>query len=444
MVERTARPALLLWYLLALPTVADAGDGGSDADDNWGQWRGPLATGVAPRADPPIEWSEDENVRWKLATPGVGHSTPIVWGDRIFLTAAVPVGDALPPLPETAPGAHDNSPVTHREAFVVLAIGRSEGEVLWQRTLREAVPHESAHVTGSYASNSPATDGELVYAFFGSRGLYALDMDGAVVWALDLGEMQTKHAHGEGSSPVLYGDTLVVNWDHEGDSFVVALDKRTGKERWRRERDEVTSWATPIVVEHDGKRQLIVSGSQRVRAYDLATGETLWECGGLSRNVVASPVAGGGMVFAGSSYDRQALLAIRIAGARGDISRAEQVVWTRRRGTPYVPSPLLYEDTLYFLHHYQAILSRVEAATGDEPEKPLRLAGIRDVYASPVAASGRVYVVGRNGTTIVLRHGDSKILARNHLEDTFDASPALIGQDLILRGERFLYCIAAE
>ena len=415
------------------------------AEHYWPQWRGPLATGVAPHADPPLEWSETENVRWKTPIPGKGHSTPVIWGERIFLTTAVPFGEPFEPRIDTAPGAHDGLAVTQKHRFEVLAVDRRDGEILWRRELREEIPHEGGYYTGSYASQSPVTDGEHLFVYFGSRGLFCLDLDGWVLWEKDLGQMQTKHAHGEGSSPVLHGDTLIVNWDHAGRSFIAAFDKSTGEQRWKVPRDEVTSWATPIVVESSGRTLVVVSGTKRVRGYDLATGEVVWECGGLSHNIVASPVAGDGMVYAGSSYEKQALVAIRLEGARGDITETDNLVWYRRRSTPYVPSPLLYGDSLYFLHHYQGFLTRVDAKTGEEPHRPLRLEGIEDVYASPVGAADHVYITDRSGVTAVLSHSaPPRLLARNRLEDSFSASLAVVGRELFLRGERFLYCISEE
>jgi outer membrane protein assembly factor BamB len=425
--------------------TAVAPDPRGDAVRFWPQWRGPLGTGAAPHADPPTGWSESENVRWKTALPGKGHSSPIVWGDRIFVTTAVPSGPVLKPIFTHAPGAHDNAPVTRRQQFVVLAVSRRDGSILWRNTVHDGLPQEGAHRTASFASHSPVTDGRHVFAFFGSHGVYALDLDGHLIWKADLGRMRPLHGHGEGSSPALHGDTLVVNWDHEGQSFVVALDKRTGRRRWRVERDEVTSWATPIVVEHRGRQQVVVSGTRRIRGYDLATGKTLWECAGLSANVVASPVAGDGMVFAGSSYEKRALLAIRLDGAKGDITGTDRVAWTRARGTPYVPSPLLYEGALYFLAHYQGILTRVDARTGADAPGPFRLPGIGDVYASPVAAAGRVYLTDRDGNTLVLGGGKRpEVLALNRLDDSFSASAALAGRELFLRGERHLYSLAAR
>jgi outer membrane protein assembly factor BamB len=287
------------------------------------------------------------------------------------------------------------------------------------------------------------TDGERLYVFFGSRGFYCLDLKGEVQWQKDLGRMQTLHAHGEGSSPVLHGERLIVCWDHEGDSFLYAFDKRTGKQLWKVPRDEKTSWSTPLVVEHEGKPQVIVSATKRVRGYDLDTGTQLWECAGLTDNVVSSPVYYQGIVITGNSYYQQAMLAIRLAGANGDITGTDRILWKHNRMPPYVSSPLLYDDTLYFLRHNQNVLSRLDPVTGNPRGEPLRLDGIRDfIFASPVGAANRIYVTGRDGATVVLRHDPENLtLAVNRLEESFSASPALVDRELYLRGERFLYCI---
>ena len=416
----------------------------------WPQWRGPLSTGVAIGAEPPVEWQEmadggDQNIRWKTPVPGRGHSTPVIWGDRVFLTTALPIGTPLEPKYSQAPGAHDNVPVTHRHRFVVLAVNRKDGKICWQKIVREQVPHEGGHYTASQASASPVTDGEYLFAFFGSAGLYCLNLEGEVVWDRHFGEMHTRHGHGEGSSPTLHGDTLIVNWDHERGSFLVALDRHTGKEQWRVSRDEVTSWATPIVVEYEDVIQVVASGSKRVRGYDLETGKMIWSCGGLSRNVVASPVAAHGMVFAASSYDTRNLLAIRLRGSHGDVTASNQVAWSTRRLTPYVPSPLLYDNMLYFLRHYQGILSRLDVRTGRSIGGPVRLNGIRNIYASPVAADNRVYITGLDGTTVVLAHGSlPRVLAINRLRESISASAALVEFELYLRGSHSLYCLARD
>ena len=416
-----------------------------EATANWPAWRGADGSGVAANADPPITWSETENIRWKVPIPGKGHSTPIVWGNKIFVTTAIPVGPTFDPLPETAPGAHDNAPVTQRLKFAVIAIDRSNGKTIWQRDLHEAVPHEGAHFSGSHASQSPITDGKHIWAFFGSYGLYCLDIDGNPRWDVQLGTMNTKHGHGEGISPVLHGNILVVNWDHEGASFITARNKETGKEIWRGDREEVTSWSTPLVVVHEGKAQLIVCGTEKVRSYDLQNGSIIWECGGLSHNIVASPVATNGLVIVGSSYEKRAMFAIKLDGATGDITDTDQVVWSRSERTPYVPSPLLYQDSLYFLRHYQGILTRVDALTGEERTGPFRLGRLRDIYASPVGAANKIFFTDLDGATLVLSTGEiPRFISVNQLDDSFSASPAIAGNEIFLRGKQFLYCIAKD
>lgn len=411
-------------------------------EEQWHFWRGPNGNGSAPGAQPPTEWSESTNVKWKVETSGLGHSSPIVSGNRIFVTSAIAFGEKFEPIEDGAPGSHDNLAVEQKHRFVASAYDRETGEQLWQTELHEAIPHEGSHYTASLASHSPVTDGEHVFVSFGSYGVYCLTVAGELVWERQLGKMHSKHGHGEGSSPVLHQDLLIQNWDHEGDSFIVALDKSSGEERWRNERNEVTSWSSPIVVEHDGVAQLIVCGTERVRAYDLETGNELWSCSGLSHNIVATPVHEDGIVVVGSSYEKKAMMAIRLDGAEGDITDTEQVIWTRDRGTPYVPSPLIYKGQVYYLSHYQGVLSRVDLDTGDEPIGPFRLDRVRDVYASLAAANDHLYVVDRDGYTTVIGTGEiPRFVARNQLDDRFSASPAFVGRQIILRGERFMYCL---
>ena len=440
------RLSLCGFAALSIAALAVAEDAAPlDPQGQWPQWRGPLGNGTAPRGDPPVHWSEGENVRWKTELPGLGHSTPIVWGDTIFLTAAVPHGEALPAPPEHDDGAHHNMAASRRQKFMVLAVDRDSGEIRWRTTVRDEQPHEGTHVTGSWASNSAVTDGERVYAFFGSRGLHALDFGGKVLWSKDFGDMHTRHGHGEGASPALHGETIVVNWDHQDESFVVALDKVTGEQRWRVARDEITSWSTPLIVEHGGRAQVIVSATERVRAYDLDTGKVIWQVGGLSRNVVASPVAADGLVVVGGSYDWQKMLAVRLEGAKGELTGTDAVVWSHDRHAPYVPSPLLYAGRLYFLKHSQAVLMALDVTTGRELYGPLRIRGLSNVFASPVAAAGRLYVASREGTVAVIRAGDEpELLAINRLDDAFTASPAVVESELYLRGQAFLYCLVEE
>lgn len=411
----------------------------------WPQWRGPLANGVAPAGDPPIRWSETENVAWKVPIPGKGSATPIVWQDLIFVQTAIPLdGDAH--TGATRPQAGQRPPSIQPDTvqqFAILALRRIDGSVIWQKVLRQEVPHEGTHATGTWASNSPVTDGEHVWAYFGSRGLYCLDLEGNLVWQRNLGEMRTRRAFGEGSSPALYGDTLVVNWDHEGDSFIVALDKSTGEEIWRRDRDEITSWSTPLVVSHDGRQQVIVNATGRVRAYDLASGHEIWEVSGMTVNVIPTPVHLDGLVVVTSGFRGNALLTIRLAGARGDITGSGAIVWSLDRDTPYTPSPVLYDEQLFFLKTNDGILSSHNVRTGEKYFGPVRLDNLANVYASPVGAAGRIYIVGREGGATVIEVGPKlKILAENQLNEGFDASPAIVNDELYLRGRRHLYRIS--
>ena len=422
-----------------------------DYEKNWHQWRGPHATGAAAGdANPPLTWSETENVRWKVAIPGMGHATPIVWEEKIFVQTAIQ-GEA-----QKVEEPDDDNPFsgffrqrgggpTNTYQFALLAINRSDGSILWQKTLREEVPHEGTHQDASFASNSPVTDGEYVYAYFGSRGLYCVDMDGNVKWEKDIGEMRKSNAFGEGSCPVLYGNTLIIVQDHEGPtpSFIIALDKRNGDVLWKTERDERTTWTTPLVVEQDGKPQVIVPATNRTRSYDLATGKLLWECGGLTRNVIPTPVADDGFVYVTSGFRGNSLQAIRLDVAKDDITNSDAIVWQHNRNTPYVPSPLLYQDALYFLKSNDGILSAFNIKTGEANYGPERLQGISNVYSSIVGAAGRVYIASRNGTVLVVKHSPTfQVLATNKLDDSFNASPVIVGSELYLRGQAYLYCIA--
>lgn len=457
--------ATFVIYGFALFSATDA-DVDSSRVRQWHQWRGPLMNGVAPNGDPPVEWSEQKNVKWKVEIPGLGHSTPIVWGDLVIVQTAIrgnrpgtetdaqadadsPDGAKDGAQPERSRGERGGrgtraSAPTEPHRFVVMALDRSTGTTVWQRTVREVVPHEGSHQDGSLAPSSPVTDGKHVFAYFGSRGLYALTMQGEVVWEKDLGDMRTRNAFGEGSTPALHGDTLVVNWDHEGDDFIVALDKRTGAEKWRRERDEPTTWSTPLILEDRGKVLAVVSATNRTRAYDVSNGNIEWECGGLGLNSIPTPVADDTHVIVMTGFRDPKALAIRYRDASGDITDSATVTWQTDDGTSYVPSPLLYGDTLYYLQKNTGILSCVDPQSGRPYYDKQRLEGIEGVYASPVGAGDRVYVVGRNGTTAVLKRGHAfETLAVNELDDSFSASPAVAGRELFLRGAKYLYCIAA-
>jgi outer membrane protein assembly factor BamB len=444
----------------------------ASAADNWPRWRGPEATGVAPGSKPPTKWSETENVKWKQKLPGFGTSTPIIWGDNIFVTTAIPSGKApatsAAPQPAPAPaqvqqpgGGEAGEPGRRRRGgggggrseapsdkyqFVLICADKKTGEIRWQKVATEQVPHEGHHRDHGFASASVVTDGKHVYAFFGSRGIYCFDLEGNKKWEKDLGDQQTRNSFGEGSSPALHGDTLVIPWDHEGDDFVVALDKNSGKELWRKTRDEPTGWSTPLILTQDGKTQAIVNATQRIRSYDLATGDVLWECGGMTTNAIPTPVSGHGMVYVLSGFRGAALVAIKLAGAKGDITGTDQIAWKHDRGTPYVPSPLLSDKRLYFFSGNNGTLSCFDAITGKPHYEQERIGDLLGgVYASPTAANGVVYLVGRDGKTVVIKDADKvEQVSTNKLDDRFDASAAIVGNEIFLRGHEYLYCIAEK
>jgi outer membrane protein assembly factor BamB len=405
-----------------------------------------------------VEWSEEKNIKWKVAIPGTGHATPVTWENQIFVLTAEATGKeqaapAIAPATErrTEPsssrrgrGMRRPPPPTSELAFTILSINRQTGETVWKQVCRKEVPHEGHHSTTTFASASAVTDGEHVFAFFGSRGLYCFDMKGDLQWEKDLGDMNILMTFGEGSSPTVSGDTVVVVWDHEGDSFVYALNKRSGEVLWQKSRDERTSWATPAVAEHEGKKQVIVSATGAVRGYDLETGDVLWECGGMTRNVIPTPPVDQGIVYVMSGFRGSAAKAIRLGG-RGDLTDTDAVIWSLNRGTPYVPSPVLYRGTLYFCQITDGILTCLDALSGEPYYSQERLEHISSVYASPVAADERIYLVGREGTTVVLKHStELEILATNTLDDPIDASPAIVGDELLLRGHQHLYCITKD
>jgi len=433
---------------------------------SWPTWRGPSGAGIAPSAQPPTTWSDQQNVKWKAKIPGYGFSTPIVWQDRIFLltsietTEEVPGAQAAAPTPPPPPdggeqkgkggkggkrggGPGGGTKPTKVHEFAVVALDRATGKIIWQKTARREVPHEGRHPTNSFASASPVTDGERLYASFGSRGIYCYDLQGKLLWEKDLGAMRTRNGFGEGASPALAGDHLIVPWDHEGGSFIVGLNQKTGAEVWRQPRDESSTWATPLIVEVGGKTQAIVPASKRTRSYDTATGKIIWEAAGLTTNVIPTPVTGHGMVYVTSGYQGYSLQAIKLS-ATGDVSDTPAIVWQARKGTPYVSSPVLSANRIYVTKGLDAYLTCLNALTGDIYYQDQQLEGMRGgVYASPLASNGHVYFVGREGLVTVIKDAEKfEVVAKNQLSDKIDASPVAVDRELFLRGHEYLFCIA--
>ena len=412
---------LLLFLFAWSNTFAASGD------EYWPNWRGPDNTGAAKSGNPPTTWSETENIKWKTEIPGHGLSTPIIWENKIFfLTAIEAEGDAY--------------------KFDFVCMDRSNGDIIWQKTAVETVPHEGYHDTGSLASNSAVTDGKFVWASFGSRGVHCYDMDGNHKWSKDLGKMRALMGFGEGTSAALAGDALIVVMDHEDQSVIYALNKDNGEIIWQKDRDEGTTWATPLPVEVDGKIQIVTNATKLVRSYDLETGDVLWQCSGQTSNVIPSPVAGFDMVYCISGFRGNKLQVIKPTGnTTGDITGTDTIVWEIDRNTPYVPSPLLYGDKLYFLSNNNGILSCYQAQDGKPNYVAQKLDGTRGFYASPTGAGDKVYLASQNGVTLVVKHSDTyEVLASNKLDDKFDASPVVIGDELFLKGHEYIYCITQE
>lgn len=472
-------PRLVFGFLLCMVYKAALADEFQDLrSKNWHQWRGPEATGVAPQGNPPVEWSETKNVKWKVALPGSGSASPIVWGDRVFILTAIKTDRTADDTEETANAKPtvDFRYVTHADAafriaqneerrggfrrgggfgrgfrgekpvnyyqFVVMCLDRDTGKTLWQQVASEVIPHEGHHQTATFASASPITDGKHLYAYFGSRGIYCYDLDGNLKWGKDLDDMQMRNAFGEGASPALFNDTLVLACDQEVGSYIMALDANSGDEKWRKPRDEVSTWATPLIVPDGERVQVITSGSNRVRSYDLSNGDVIWECGGLGSNPIACPVVYEGLAIAMSGHHDPAGIAVPLS-ARGDVTESDSIAWQIEEKTPYVSTPLLYDGTLYFVKSRNAVMSSVDAKTGQPIINQKRLPDMESVYASPVGADGRVYFCSREGTTVVLKHGPKlDLLATNVLDEPIDASPAIVGNEIFIRGEKHLYNIA--
>jgi outer membrane protein assembly factor BamB len=440
---RRISPVSLLLLLIIVGSVR------AQSADHWPQWRGPFFNGMA-RGDAPTEWSDTKNIKWKAEIPGRGFSTPVIWGDRIFLTTAIPTGKAAAETPQPQPaegrrGGGGSGPLLEHK-FEVLALDRKTGKILWQRTAKVATPHEGYHrAYGSFASTSPVTDGKYVYASFGSRGVYCYDFNGKLIWEKDPGvQMKMRLAFGEGSAPLLAGNQLFLVFDHEGESFMVALDKRNGKELWRSARDERSSWSTPLAIERNGRTEIIVSATNKVRSYDARTGKILWESAGLGGNVIPVPVYQNGMVYVMSGYRDPKLLAIKL-GKDGDLTGSDAIAWSQTRGLAYTASPVLHENRLYVVTD-NGMVTAFNATTGEPHYAQTRLPKTYNLKASPVGANGKLYIATEDGDVVVLKMGEKhEVITTNTLQDqVFISTPVIAGGEIYLRGQSTLFAISEK
>jgi outer membrane protein assembly factor BamB len=471
--------------------------------ENWTQFRGPNADSLANDSQLPVEWGKDKNVQWQVEIPGVAWSSPVIWGDKVFVTTAVTDKQTKPKpgfgfgggMPGGFPrGGRGGPPFPPREGekgdrptppsgggegggpppggfgrgpgrggfgpmgggkppdqvyqWQVYCLDRASGKVLWKQTAAEKKPTIPKQPSNSYASETPITDGERVYAYFGMTGLFCYDLSGKPVWNKDLGSYPMAMGFGTGSSPTLEGDRLFVQCDNEKQSFLLAVDKKTGKELWRVDRAEKTSWSTPFIWRNKERTELVACGGNSVRSYDPASGKQLWELGGFRGQFQASPVADAEMLYVGcgNPFGPRPLFAIR-AGASGDLTLKSGetsnagVAWSKTQGGPAISSPLLYQGYLYILEQNGGFLSCHEAKTGKQVYKE-RLPQAKGFLASPWAHDAKIFCLDEEGQTSVIQAGpEFKVLSQNKLDDMFRSSPAMAQGTLVLRGVDHLYCI---
>jgi len=423
--------------------------------ENWPQWRGPSSRGVSLEKSLPTTWSTSENVAWRASLAGLGTSSPIVWGDRVIVTSQIgrsPLaeGDAHPQL------ARDDRSLAERESpiggrrqdpdptasdvwLVVEAFGRADGKRLWEYRTKATGSLPEVHEKHNLATPTPVTDGERVYAWFGNGQIVALDMGGRLVWTrhlgVEFGPFRTLWGHG--SSPVLFGDFLILLCDHLADAYLLAVDSRTGKDRWKVDRgDDRTTHSTPLVVPGPNGAELLVNSSQRIDVYDPATGKLLWFTGGPRQTPIPSAVFHDGRIYLSRGYRNSDYMAIR-PGGRGDVT-ATHVEWQAPAGASYVPS-IVYYDGLLYMTNEVGVMTCADARTGERVWQH-RLGGV--FFASPVAGDGKVYMVSETGETFVLRAARTpEVLARNDLGERFLASPAISQGRIFLRSDRTLFAV---
>ncbi|HKQ92935.1 MAG TPA: PQQ-binding-like beta-propeller repeat protein [Blastocatellia bacterium] len=446
--------------LIALTAFVLAVGSASADPAHWPQWRGPFFNGVA-RTAAPVEFGDTKNIKWKIEVPGRGFSTPVIWGDRIFLTTAAPTGKGAQPAPPPEqpqnPGAQNpegrrrggGGPgggvgVGEEQKFVVMCLDKKTGKTIWERVAKTATPHEGYHRQyGSFASNAPLTDGRYLYVSFGSRGIYCYDLNGKLIWEKDLGvQMRMRNQFGEGVAPALHGNLLIHPYDQESGSFVVALDKRNGKEVWRASRDEISAWSTPLIADVKGKKQVVISATKKVRAYNPEDGKLIWECAGLGSNVIPHPTQHNDTVLVMSGHRDPKLMAVRL-GREGDLTGSDAILWSQTRGTSYTASPVLHDNKFYSLTD-NGMLSCFNATSGEPYYHQQRLPQPDNFKASPIAAGGNLYLASESGVVTVIKMGEKfEIVATNTLTDhMFVASPVVAEGELFLRSKTHLFCVS--
>ena len=441
-------PSVLIicfFCLSARPAEFPAPTGG---ERPWSQWRGPDGSGVSQETGLPAEWSATRNILWKTPIPGQGHSSPVLWGNRVFLTTDI-AGEVVPGAKAVAhfdsgKEVHhpDSTGAERKHSFRVLCLDRRSGRLLWERTAYQGTVYDDRHRKGSYAAATPAADRDHVYAWFGSEGMYCYDHKGREVWKQSLGPIAT-FGMGPGSSPVLFENLVIQLCDEDNGekSFLVALDRRSGRVAWKTARKVQASWATPVLAKTPQRAELICSGSEWILSYDPRTGQELWRAKGLESNAVPSPLAGGGIVYVYAGFPVRKTVAIRLGGS-GDLTGSPAILWEYGKGTAYVPSGILYGGYLYLMSD-RGILTCLDPSTGAVQYDNGRVPVPATFTASPVALEGKILLTSEDGDTFVVQAGPRfEMLATHSIEEPVLASPAVFRGAVFLRGERHLYCIS--
>lgn len=443
------RRIFLLTCLLACARWGAADDANVVA--NWPQFRGPGAMNVVPdNPKLPETWSTTENVAWKTEIPGMGWASPIVWGDRVFLTSVINEGETEPPKKGLYFGGNRLEPPNTNHRWMIYAIDLNTGKVVWEKEAHKGVPDFPRHLKNSYGSETPATDGERVYAYFGNVGLFVYDMEGNPVWEKRWPVVKTRYGWGTAASPVLHNGRVYIVNDNDDQSFLAALDAKTGKEIWTVNRDENSNWATPYVWENELRTEIVTPGTDKVRSYDL-DGNLLWEFTGMSSITIAVPFSKFGLLYISSGYvgdKHRPVYAIK-PGAKGDISLKEgqtsndYIVWYSREAAPYNPTPVIYGDQYYVLMD-RGFFTSHDAKTGEEVYGKQRIDPAAAAFtASPWAYNGKIFCLSEDGDTFVIKAGpEFEVIGKNSLEELCMSTPAIAGDKLLIRTASKLYCIS--
>jgi outer membrane protein assembly factor BamB len=433
-----------------LATLAVYSITASAAGSNWAQWRGPESQGISQEKNLPTEWDATKNVQWKTPLAGRGHSSPIVWENRIFLTTAV----------EGGPAPADHKAYKHMlgdkefkhpdwagsdkiHTMKVVSFDAQSGKLLWEKTAYEGPVFDHRHKRNTYASPTPVTDGRYVIASFGSEGVYCYDFSGKQLWKVSLGGIPTL-GMGAGTSPVLFNNLVILQCDQNTgeNSFIVALDKKTGKEVWRTARKVQASWSTPVIVKTQSRTEMITNGNEWTISYDPATGKELWRCKGVESNAIHTPMVGHGLVIVSAGYPAKRTIAIKLGGS-GDLTGTPSVVWKYEKGTAYVASPILYGDYVYIISD-KGVITCLDAKTGEVKYEGGRVPVPASFMGSPVAFDGKILITSDDGDTFVVKAGAAhEILRTNSLAEPIFTTPALANGKIYIRGDKNLYCISS-